>query len=290
VPARHLSSANAIARLGINSAQIAGAALGGVVTGLLGPGWALAADSASFAVAAALRAGMRLGAPPPADRAGFLSELRDGWQAFTARRWLWAIVVQFGLVNAVFTGAFSVLGPVVADQRLGGAASWGAIAAAEAAGSVAGAALMVRWRPAWLLRAASLAVPLLALPLLALAVPLPTAVIAAAAFACGAGGEIFAVNWSTAMQQQIPADLLSRVSAYDALGSYALSPAGTAAAGPIAAAIGLTAALAGGGVLIVASAVCVLSVSEVRHLTRHAPQPEKLPSADTADGAAACAR
>ena len=106
-----------------------------------------------------------------------------------------------------------------------------------------------------------------------------------AAFACGAGGEIFAVNWSTAMQQQIPPDLLSRVSAYDALGSLALSPAGTAAAGPIAAAVGLTAALAGGGVLIVASAVCVLSVAEVRHLTRHPPEPAEPPSADAADAA-----
>jgi MFS family permease len=284
VPAGHLSSANAIARLGMNSAQIAGAALGGVVVGLFGPGWGLVADSSSFAVAAALRVGMRLGALPPADRTGFLSELRDGWRAFTARRWLWAIVVQFGLVNAVFTGAFVVLGPVVADHRLGGAASWGAITAAEAVGSVAGAALMVRWRPARLLRAASLAVPLLALPLLALAVPLATPVVAAAAFGCGAGGEIFAVNWSTAMQQQIPADLLSRVSAYDALGSYALSPVGTAAAGPIAAAVGLTAALAGGGVLIVVSAVCVLSVVEVRHLTRHPPAPAELPSADGAAG------
>jgi MFS family permease len=285
VPTRDLSSANAIARLGINSAQIAGAALGGVVVGLLGPGWGLAADSASFAVAAALRAGMRLSALPLADRAGFLSELRDGWRVFTARRWLWAIVIQFGLVNAVFTGAFSVLGPVVADHRLGGAASWGAITAAEAAGAVAGAALMVRWRPARLLRAASLAVPLLALPLLALALPLATPVIAATAFACGAGIEIFAVNWSTAMQQQIPPDLLSRVSAYDALGSYALSPVGTAAAGPVAAAIGLTAALAGGGVLIVASALCVLAVAEVRHLTRHPPEPAGLPSAGAADSA-----
>jgi MFS family permease len=285
VPAEHLSSANAIARLGMNSAQILGAALGGVVVGLLGPGWGLVADSASFAVAAALRAGMRLGALPTADRAGFLSELREGWRAFTARRWLWAIVVQFGLVNAVQSGGFSVLGPVVADHRLGGAASWGAIVAAEAIGSVAGAALMVRWRPVRLLRTASLAVPLLGLPLLALAVPLSTAVIAAAAFACGAGGEIFEVNWSTAMQQQIPSDMLSRVSAYDALGSFALSPVGTAAAGPIAAAVGLTAALAGGGVLIVASAVCVLFVAEVRHLTRRPPAPEELPTADAASAA-----
>jgi hypothetical protein len=76
------------------------------------------------------------------------------------------------------------------------------------------------------------------------------------------------------MQEQIPADLLSRVSAYDALGSYALSPAGTAVAGPVAAAVG-AAALAGGGVLILASVACVLCAPEVRRLTRRAQVEER---------------
>jgi hypothetical protein len=84
----------------------------------------------------------------------------------------------------------------------------------------------------------------------------------------GAGAEMFEVNWSTALQEQVPAELLSRVSSYDALGSYALSPLGTILAGPATLLVGLTATLAGSGVLIVASAVCVLCVAEVRHLTR----------------------
>jgi MFS family permease len=271
VPAGQLASANAIRRLGLNAAQIGGSALGGLVVGLVSPGWGLVADAASFAVASALRLGMRMGALPAVRGGGLWLELRDGWRAFTSRRWLWAIVVQFGLVNAGFT----VLGPVVAEHRLGGAATWGLVLAAESAGAVAGAALMVRYRPARLLRAASIAVPLLALPLLALAVPLAAVLVAVAAFGAGAGAEIFEVNWSTAMQEQIPADLLSRVSAYDALGSYALSPAGTAAAGPVAAAVGAAAALAGGGMLILASAACVLCVAEVRHLTRHVQVEER---------------
>jgi MFS family permease len=274
VPAGQLASANAIIRVGLNTAQIGGSALGGLVVGVAGPGWGLVADAASFAVAAALRLGMRVGAPPAARGAGLWPELRDGWRAFTSRRWLWAIVAQFGLVNAVFVGGFNVLGPVVAEHGLGGAAAWGIVLAAESAGAVAGAALMVRYRPARLLRAASLGVPLLALPLLALAVPLAAGLVAAAAFAAGAGIEIFAVNWNVAMQEQVPADLLSRVSAYDALGSYALTPAGTAAAGPLAAAVGVTAALAGAGILILASVACVLCVAEVRHLTRSAPAEE----------------
>jgi len=110
-----------------------------------------------------------------------MRELRDGWHAFTSRRWLWMIVIQFGLVNALFIGAFNVVGPALAKAKLGGAGSWGLILAAQSAGAVLGAALMLRYRPRHLLRAASLGVPLLALPLLALAAPLAVALIAAAA-------------------------------------------------------------------------------------------------------------
>jgi hypothetical protein len=87
--------------------------------------------------------------------------------------------------------------------------------------------------------------------------------------------EIFAVNWSTALQEQIPPTLLSRVSAYDALGSFALTPIGAALAGPIALTIGTTATLAGAATLIIVSAAAVLSVPEVRSLTRRtSPAPD----------------
>jgi MFS family permease len=279
VPAGQLAAANAGRRLGLNGAQIAGAALGGIVVGLAGPGWGLAADAASYVIAGATRAGMRFPRLPPVAGTSMLQELREGWRAFTARRWLWTVVVQFSLVNAIFAGAIGVLGPVVADHHLGGARSWGIILAAEAAGAVLGATVMVRYRPARLVLAASLAVPALALPLLALAVPLSVPLIAAAALVAGIATEVFEVNWITAMQQQIPAALLSRVSAYDILGSMGLSPVGTIAAGPLAIAIGATAVLAGGAGLIVAASLAILCVPEVRRLRRHAPAPSAEPIA-----------
>jgi MFS family permease len=124
VGADQLAAANAVRRLGLNGAQIGGAALGGLVVAAVGPGWGLVADAASYAIAAVLRAGMRVSNLPPIVRSGIAHELRDGWRAFTSRRWLWVIVVQFGLVNAVFVGAFNVLGPVLAEEQLGGAGSW----------------------------------------------------------------------------------------------------------------------------------------------------------------------
>ena len=270
VDAAELASANAARRLGLTGAQIGGAALGGVVVSAVGPGWGLVADAASYGVAAALRAGMRFGQLPPIARTGVIQELRDGWQAFTSRRWLWTIVVQFGFVNAVYVGAFNVLGPVVAERHLDGARSWGLILACQSIGAVTGAAAMVRLRPARLLYVASLGVPLFALPLLALAAPLPMPLIAVAALVAGVGAEVFEINWSTALQEQIPADLLSRVAAYDALGSFALGPVGTTLVGPIAIVVGTAAALTGGAAIILASAVAVLCVDEVRYLLRGA--------------------
>jgi hypothetical protein len=268
VNADQLASANAVRRVGLNSAQIGGAALGGLVVAVVGPGWGLVADAASYAIAGALRAGMRFTNLPPIVRTGVINELRDGWHAFTSRRWLWIIVVQFGVVNAIYVGTFSVLGPAIADHKLGGAASWGLIVAAQSAGAVIGAALMLRYRPVRLLNAASLAVPLLGLPLFALAVPLVVPLIALAALLAGIGSEVFEVNWSTAIQEQIPPNLLSRVAAYDALGSYALSPIGTTIAGPLALVIGTATTLMAGGFVIVISALVVIGASDIRNLTR----------------------
>ena len=59
VPEDQRAQANAISRTGRNSAGIASASLGGILVGLAGPGRGPAVDAASFAIAAALRAGMR---------------------------------------------------------------------------------------------------------------------------------------------------------------------------------------------------------------------------------------
>ena len=277
-----LAAANATVSLGLNAAQIGGSALGGLVVAAAGPGWGLVADAASFGVSALMRTGMRLAGLPPAESHGIVHELREGWRAFTSRRWLWAIVVQFGFVNAVSTGTYLVLGPIVADRRLGGAGSWGLILAARAIGSVLGAALMLRWRPRRLLLVASLAGPFLALPLLGLSVPLPTAAIALLALVAGVASDVFGVNWNVALQEQVPPGMLSRVSAYDGLGSYALTPVGTVLAGPVAAAIGITATLAGGGLAIFASVLAVLCVADVRRLARRPLSPATAALADPA--------
>ena len=88
-----------------------------------------------------------------------------------------------------------------------------------------------------------LAAPLLALPVAVAAPPLALWAIVAAAFVAGVAVDVFSVLWDTALQQHVPADSLSRVSAYDWLGSTALTPLGLALCGPLVAAVGIEAAL-----------------------------------------------
>ena len=66
--------------------------------------------------------------------------------------------------------------------------------------------------------------------MLAFLVPLP--VLLAAQVVAGTGLAIHLALWFTVFQQQVPEAARSRVSSYDALGSFVLIPLGTAVAGP----------------------------------------------------------
>ena len=70
------------------------------------------------------------------------------------------------------------------------------------------------------------------------------------------------------MQQQIPGRMLSRVYAYDQLGSVALIPAGFAVAGPLADWIGLRPTVYGAAVMVAAVTLPIFAVREVRELRR----------------------
>jgi MFS family permease len=268
VPEPHRPQANALARIGQNTALITGSALGGVLVGVAGPGWGLAVDAVGFAAAALLRIGMRIPAQPRGEAIRMLHELREGWREFASRRWLWAIVLEFSLLVAVWDGSTEVLGPVVAHDQLGGAHSWGIVLAAQSAGAVLGGLAMIRFRPRRMLLIGSLCTAPTSALLFTLAVPLAVPVLAVAAFVAGVCIEVFEVNWVTAMQQEIPPAALSRVSSYDALGSWGLAPVGTVLAGPLALAFGTRAVLTAAGVLIVLLTVAVLCVPEVRQLRR----------------------
>lgn len=269
VEGEHAGRAFALFRMATQGAALGGAALGGALVAAIGPGWVLALDAACFALAGACRAFLDVSHVPPREPGtGLLADLRDGWAEFIGRPWLWGIVVQFSLVNAVVGAANAVYGPLVARDSLGGAGPWGLALGAFGAGTAAGALLMTRYRPRRLLLAGTLSVFPLALPPAALAVPVPAGALYAVMFLSGATVEIFGVSWMTALHQEIPEHKLSRVSAYDWFGSVALIPLATALAGPAQSAFGRTPALWGTSALIVLATALVLLIPDVRGLRR----------------------
>ncbi|MGA7173622.1 MAG: MFS transporter [Candidatus Dormiibacterota bacterium] len=276
VSARHLRQANALLGLARNSSGVAGAALGGVLVALIGPGMGLEIDAASFLAAGLLVFFIRVAHTVPVEsRGGVLWDLGAGWHEFWSRSWLWGIVVQFSLVNMAYVGAMSVLLPLVARRSLGGALAYGAIYAASGAGAIAGGLLMLRRSPRRPLLVATFGI-LLQMPffiLLALGAPLFSLLISG--LVGGMGMETFGVLWSTTMQEQIPQEKLSRVSSYDAVGSFVFMPIGLAAAGPLAVLVGLRPALWVALLVMAVPTLLVLLVRDVRTMAR-APQAQRL--------------
>jgi MFS family permease len=262
------AQANALDRTGQNIASTGGAAAGGILVGAIGPGWGLVADAASFAIAAAMRAGMQFPSVRLAQHTSILHDLKAGWREFICRRWLWATVLQLALVTTIATAVLSVLGPLVAHHSLSGARSWGFIAAAYAAGAAFGGAAMLKYRPQRMLLLTTLCQPAWCVLLFALAVPLVTPGDAAAALLAGFSSEVGVVLWVTIRQQEISVSMLSRISSYDIFGRFGLAPVGTVIAGPLASVVGTSTVLTAGGILILGVTGGVALLPEVRNLRR----------------------
>ena len=262
-----LQQANALLGLTGNVASVAGPALAGVLVATAGPGWGLAVDAGTFVASAGCLVFMRVVHPIAPDvPSSTIAELRAGWRAFRSRAWLWVTVVYFTVFLAFVFSPLEVLGPQVAKVSLGGPAAWAAISTALGAGAVLGGLLGLRWRPRHPLRAVfiwfGVAGPAL-LALLAAHAPLP--LILLAALIDGGSGSVFNVFWFTALQREVPAEELSRVSSWDYVGSLGLQPIGLAASGPVAAAVGVSATLYGAAGLFLVLLCAVLAVPAVRN-------------------------
>jgi MFS family permease len=276
VPADVLQPANAILRIGTNSAQVTGASVGGLLVAGAGSGWAMVAVAVVFVVEAAgyVRVGGKRVDRP---RAHPLAELREGWSEFVSRRWVWVVVLQFMIVNAVMTGGGQVLGPVIADETFG-RAGWGLALACQTAGAIVGGLVAVRWLPGRTLLYGVALVALFAAPLLALGLAPHLAVVLPAMFVCGLAMEQFTLAWDLSLQENVPGEKLARVYSYDMIGSYVAMPAGQLTVGPIAAAAGVAGTLVGGAVLIVAVTLAALTSRQVRDLRRLSRTPDLTPS------------
>jgi MFS family permease len=258
VSTTRLQQANALLGLSRSILGVIGPAIGGVLVAAGSPGGALLVDAATFGAAALLLAGVsipRRGESVVAEP--FLAELRQGWNEFRRQTWIWTTVVFFGIGNFASTSTL-VLGPLVAADHYSGARTWALLVSSFAVGTIVGGLVALRIRPTRPLAVSCLAtIPWLLQPLgLALHAPVP--VLVAISVGAGVGLAVHLALWFTVFQRHVPEEARSRVSSYDALGSFVLTPLGAAIAGPVSAAIGVSSTLIGAFGIMVACLTAVI--------------------------------
>ncbi|MFZ0529005.1 MAG: MFS transporter [Propionicimonas sp.] len=277
VPEEHRQQGNAWLAMGASSARLAGLVAGGAVVVWFGGGWAMLFASVLYLVAGLLICALpKVTGTLAGDQDTPIRQLIDGWGEFVSRQWLWVVVVQWSVMVMVLQAAHGVLGPVVAETELGGAAAWTAILAGEAVGAIVGVAISMVWKPRRPILVATLLTLSAGVPAVLLGSAFPLWTVIVAAFVMGVGFDLFGVLWMTTMQDEVPPESLSRVSSYDALGSMMLGPLGLVLAGPATLMFGAHAALVGSGLIAIGTAGFALASPEVRRLESRRPSPAEV--------------
>lgn len=266
VTAEHLQAANSLGQLTWSTSRIVGSLIGAGAVALVGAPSALAVDAASFLIAGWLILGVGRQTSRPPRGTSPLADLREGWHEFTARTWVWVMVLGFAFFQVSYFPAFIVLGPVAAKEHLGGASGWGVVLACEGVGLVVGSLIAVRIRTEHPLRMSVLLFFPATLVLLLLGLGQPLPVVAAGGAVTGLAFGVSNPFWFTVLQRHVPEEALSRVSSFDFLGSIVLNPIGYAAIGPLAAATSTSAVLIGTAAAATAVNLAIYSVPSVRHL------------------------
>jgi predicted MFS family arabinose efflux permease len=250
-------------------AEFAGPALATALVLGVGPGWAFALDAATFLVSAAFLVQLR-----PRERGTtmvrttVLAELREGWSEVRSRVWVWVIILVFSFALLTSFGPWMTLGPTVSIERYDTRAVYGILVSVMGAGTIVGALVGFRWRPRFPMRTGMLLALLWPASMGAFALGLPVAVLAATSLLAGVGVALFGIWWETALAQRVPPHVLSRVTAYDWMGSLALLPIGYVLAGPLGEQLGAVDVLAAGSALALAALLSSFLVTEVRSLAR----------------------
>jgi MFS family permease len=281
-PRDQLGNANALYGLATSATRIAGPVLGGLLIALTGPGVVVAADAASYAVSVLALSLIRVpaaravaGAGNPGVRRTLWRDMAEGWAEFRSRTWLWATTVQFAFFNLITWAPWMLLGPVMGRAYLGGAAVWGAIMGVQGAGAIAAGLLCLGRRPRRPIVVATIGTFCYALPDVPMALHASAVWVAAAAFCCGAGSAVFGTFYGTSLQQQVPPELLARVSALSIFPAYGIGVIGYAIDGPLAAAFGPAAIFGVGAVYGLLSSATMLTLRSVRQVTWADSQPDE---------------
>jgi len=269
VPEREIQSAQALGGISRELAAFISPALATALIFSVGGAAAFGLDALTFTISAVM-----LSRVHARDRGGkhvsdtLLAELKDGWTAVRARPWVWGTISAFSTALLVALAPFFVLGPAVSREVYGTDAVFGIGSAFWGAGTVLGALGGGHWRPRRPLRTGLLVSLGWPATITLFAVGPSLGVLYGATLAAGVGLGLLGVWWETALAQRIPPQLLSRVSAWDWMGSLALLPVGYLLAGPLGDVFGPVEVLAGGGVVGTVAMTFALLPRSTRAMTR----------------------
>jgi len=276
VPEEQILDARALTEWVANLASLVGPALATALVLGVGAGEAFAFDSATFVFSAVMLARVH---PRPrgvqARSESLARELRQGWREVRSRTWVWVTIAAYSGAVLCMYAQWNALAPGIARDHFGGAGVFGVIETVAGIGAVCGAIVSLRWRPSR---------PLATGLLLSLAWPLqcgvfalgaPLALVIPCGFATGWGFSLMMIWWETALARHIPPHVLSRVSAYDWMGSLALLPLGYVLAGPLADALGAQTVLGLGSLIGLLVLLLALLPGSTRELTERPVTPEE---------------
>ena len=240
LPEAGLQKGNALNSLVTNSGMILGAASAGFLIDAFGVSVTLGIDAASFFISGILVFTFRHLTPRAQHTENtMIDDLRHGWQVFLSFRWIVIIVAAFSFIVMCWAAAENVLGPLIALEHFDGAKSWSYVITAESIGLVVGSLIAIKVKPKYPMRFLMLSSFPITFYIAALAKPQSLAVIAVGAFLFGITLDLWGTLWSTALQRKVPRDSLSRVSAFDAMGSLMFRPIGLAIAAPLSTLLGI---------------------------------------------------
>jgi len=269
VPEDEIQAAQALGGVSRELAAFVSPALATLLVLTVGGAAAFALDATTFAVSALTLSRVRARPRGEAREGGGLwRELLQGWSAVRQRAWVWATVAAFAVAVLVAYAPFFVLGSAVARHVYGSDAVFGLTNAAWGVGTVLGALVGARWRPHRPMFTGVLLATMFPAEVALFGAGPPPWLLYSGTVISGLAIGLFGVWWETALAQRIPPHLLSRVSAWDVMGSLALMPVGYLLAGPVASMLGEVRVLVGGGVVGTVAILLALLPASTRNLTR----------------------
>lgn len=267
VPSDVLVQGNTLRGFSRQAARLGGPVLGGILVAGPGPGWALIADGVTFFVSFVALSAARPAGGAPKPRRPLLHEIREGIAFTFSVGWLWITIALFALVNASFTGPMSVGLPLlVRDVLRADARAFGLITAAGGVGEIVGGLFVgqVRLRRIGIAMYLFAAAGGLGVMTFGLFPRLPIVLLASVGIGVSFVG--FGVLWESAVQRNVPRELLGRVGSVDWFGSLLLGPVSPLVVGAIVQSVGPAAVFTVAGALAAALCLGALLVPSIRDL------------------------